>query len=283
MPSFHIFEEDPFSPIRYDYAIQNILYRRSSEFGEVAVAEHEYFGRMLILDGVVQLTERDEYFYHEMIAHVPLYSHPYPEDVLIIGGGDGGTLREVLKHTEVQRVAMAEIDRDVIETSKRYFPTLSVGFGDPRLTVHIADGATFVAKANNAFDVIIVDCTDPVGPAESLFTDEFFSNTHSALKAAGIFAAQTESLHFHLDFVLKVQQKLRQRFYFTDLYTVPLATYAGNWWTFSVGSKTTNAREVVRKCEVQTKYYAEDVHRNAFLPVSLSQKLLGATPGTPRQ
>lgn len=270
-------ESDPFSPIKYVYTINKMLYSHHGPFGEIAIAEHEYFGRMLILEGVVQLTERDEHFYHEMLAHVPLRTHPEPKDVLIIGGGDGGTLREVLKHNSVNKATIAEVDGGVIETSKRFLPALSTGFNDPRTRIEITDGAKFVAKAKNAFDVILVDCTDPVGPALSLSSEQFFADVHLALRSNGIFAAQTESLHFHLDFVRDVQDKLKQNFKFVDLYTVPIATYAGNWWTFSMGSKTINPRKASLRSvgRMTTKYYARDVHRAAFLPPSLCRRLLG--------
>ncbi len=270
-------ENDPFSPIRYGYTIKKMLYSHKGPFGEIAIAEHDYFGRMLILDGVVQLTEWDEHFYHEMLAHVPMHMHPGPKHILIIGGGDGGTLREVLKHKSVVRATMAEIDRGVIDAATRFLPSLSTGFSDPRTKVQITDGAKLVADSRNAFDVVLVDCTDPIGPALSLFSDQFFSDVHAALKPDGIFVAQTESLHFHVDFVKEVQNKLKENFTFVDLYTVPIATYAGNWWTFSIGSKTVSPRKTApRKVSgITTRYYARDVHRNSFLVPSLCRKLLG--------
>ena len=131
-----------------------------------------------------------------------------------------------------------------------------------------------MAKTRDRFDLVIMDSTDPVGPAAGLFSDECLANASSVLKADGIFVAQTESLHFHLDFVREVQRKLARLFKIADLYTVPLATYGGNWWTFSIASKDHDPREVRRRCEVTTKYYAEDVHRQAFLPQSLRRKLI---------
>lgn len=269
-------ENDPFSPIRYGYAIDEMLYSHQGPFGEIAIASSPYFGKMLILDGVVQLTELDEHFYHEMLVHVPLFTHPDPKRILIIGGGDGGTLREVLKHKGVAKVVMAEIDRGVIDTSLKFLPTLSTGFSDPRLKLEITDGAKLVARERNSFDVVLVDCTDPVGPALSLFSEQFFADVHSALRPDGIFVAQTESLHFHLDFIREVQGKLKQDFKFVDLYTVPIATYAGNWWSFSIASKNIEPRKGLLRpvSGMTTKYYARDVHRCAFLPPSLRRKLL---------
>jgi spermidine synthase len=273
LPSFFQ-EKDPFAPIKYGYEVEEVICQRQTRHQELLIFKSPYFGRVLALNGVVQLTERDEYFYHEMLAQVALHAHPSPADVLIIGGGDGGALREVLKHKVVKGALVVELDEEVIEACKEFFPTLSAGFADPRTQVLEREGADFLAQTKERFDLIIVDSTDPVGPAESLFTSQCFIHAFSALKAEGMFVAQTESLHFHREFVRQVQHRLAQVFNLVDLYTVPLATYAGNWWTFSITSKAHNPREVLRKCEVFTRYYTEDVHRHAFLPPSLYQELL---------
>jgi spermidine synthase len=270
---FH--EKDPFAPIRYSYDMAEVLCQRQTGHQELLVFKSPYFGRVLALDGVVQLTERDEYFYHEMIAQVALHAHPSPSAVLIIGGGDGGTLREVLKHAVVDKVVMVELDMQVVQASKEFFPTLSTGFSDPRTQIIERDGGEFLTQTKERFDLIIIDSTDPVGPAESLFTNQCFTLAFSALKAEGIFVAQTESLHFHRDFIREVQQRLAQIFPLVDLYTVPLATYAGNWWTFSIASKVYNPREITRKCQIFTRYYNDEVHHYAFLPPSLYHKLMG--------
>jgi len=274
MPHLFFHEKDPFAPIKYGYEVEEVICSRKTKHHELLIFKSLYFGKVLALNGVVQLTERDEYFYHEMLAQVALHAHPSPIDVLIIGGGDGGALREVLKHKVVKRALVVELDKEIIEASKEFFPTLSAGFADSRTQILEMEGAEFLAGTREKFDVIIVDSTDPVGPAGSLFTSQFFTNAFSALKAEGIFVAQTESLHFHREFVREMQHRLAQIFNLVDLYTVPLATYAGNWWTFSIASKLHNPKEVLRKCEVLTKYYTEDVHRHAFLPQSLYQKLM---------
>jgi spermidine synthase len=267
-------ETDPFAPIHYVYNVKKIVCSRRTQYQQLLIFESEYFGKVLVLDGVVQLTERDEHFYHEMLTHVALHAHPHPADVLIIGGGDGGSLREVLKHQIVKRVQMVEMDRGVIEASREYLPTLSVGFSDPRAHVLESKGEEFLAHTRDKFDLVIMDSTDPVGPAAALFADECLANVASVLKDGGIFVAQTESLHFHLGFVREVQLKLASLFKIADLYAVPLATYGGNWWTFSIASKTHDPRELRRPCEVGTKYYAEDVHRQAFLAPSLRRRLI---------
>ncbi len=267
-------ETDPFAPIHYVYEVEEIVCSRRTQHQQLVIFKNKHFGRVLVLDGVVQLTERDEHFYHEMLTHVALHAHPHPADVLIIGGGDGGSLREVLKHDAVKRVQMVELDRGVIDASKEFLPALSTGFADPRAHVVETKGEEFLAQTKNQFDLIIMDSTDPVGPAASLFTDECLASVARVLRDDGMFVAQTESLHFHLDFVREMQRKLGRVFKMVDLYTAPLATYGGNWWSFSIGSKVHNPRELRRPCEVDTKYYAEDVHRQAFLPESLRRKLI---------
>ena len=269
---FH--ERDPFSPIKYSYPVQQVIHHERSEVQEILVLECSHFGRVLALDGVVQLTEADEFIYHEMLTHVALHAHPKPENVLIIGGGDGGALREVAKHGQVKRIDLVEIDPRVIEVSERFLPFVASSFGDPRVKVYHNDGANFLQQEHRGYEVIVIDCTDPVGPAQSLFTDEFFNSALNRLTLDGILVSQTESLHFHRQFVADVQRRLSSAFTIADLYTVSLATYAGNWWTFSIGSTRHNPRVQARKCEVTTRYYSDDVHTHAFLPKSLYQELI---------
>jgi len=268
------YENDPFAPIQYTYRVDQVICHRKTKHQDLVIFQNPYFGRVLALDGVVQLTERDEHFYHEMLAHVGLHAHPRPVDVLIIGGGDGGTLREVVKHDCVSKIVMVELDSGVIEASREYLPALSTGFGDPRLQVIEAEGSRYLAETHESFDLIIMDSTDPVGPAMSLFTSECFSSAFSALRADGMLVGQTESLHFHQSFIREVQRRLRLVFKMVDLYTVPLTTYAGNWWTFSIASKLHDPRQLSREIQVSTKYYAADVHRHAFLPASVYNRLV---------
>jgi spermidine synthase len=274
MANFLFHESDPFAPVNYAYEFEEILCQRRTGHQDLLIFSNPFFGRVLALDGVVQLTERDEHFYHEMLSQVALHAHPRPVDVLVIGGGDGGTVREVVKHKSISKVVLVELDREVVQASREYLPTLSCGFADPRVEVVEAEGSAFLARTTKKFDVIIIDSTDPVGQAASLFSSRFLSRACAALKPDGMFVAQTESLHFHRDFVREVQKKLAARFNLVALYTVPLATYAGNWWTFSIASKVHDPRRLRRKLRVPTKYYAADVHRHAFLPRSLYGKLM---------
>jgi spermidine synthase len=267
------FENAPFVAVEYGYEVEKILYKGKSKFQEIMVFENPYFGRMLILDGVVQLTERDEFFYHEMLTHVPMHAHPEPKKVVVVGGGDGGTVREVLKHKSVEKVYFIEIDEEVINISKQFFPTLSCSIDDPRVEIKNMDGAEFIKKASG-IDIVIVDSTDPIGFARSLYSEEFFKSVSNALTDEGMCVIQSESLLLHPDVVGEVQHTIKSAFPVVDVYTAPIATYPGNWWTFSIGSKKLDPRQMRRKCELDTKYYSDEIHQYAFVPKGLYEKLM---------
>ncbi len=272
-------ERDPFAPIVYTYPGVTPLHREATPYQEIQVLEHPHFGRMLVLDGVVQLTERDEFFYHEMLVHPALHAHPAPRDVLIIGGGDGGSLREALTHQTVRRVHLVELDERVVAVSREFFPGLSTGFDDPRATILHRDGVDHLEHPPHPYDVIIVDSTDPVGPAERLFSTPFYRAAAAALTPDGLLATQSESLHFHRDFVATVQRRLREAFPIVDCYTQPLSTYAGNWWAFAIASKGRSPRapRAGTGGTVASRYYSTEVHRKAFLPRSILRRLLAGT------
>ncbi len=268
------FEKDPYSPIQYVYDVERVLYKDKTPYQEILVIENPFFGRMLILDGVVQLTERDEFFYHEMLVHVVMHAHPEPRRVVVIGGGDGGAVREVLKHGTVETVFFVEIDREVVNVSKRYFPTVSSAMEDERVELKCMDGAEFVKGRKADIDVVIVDSTDIIGFAKSLFTVEFFKSVKDCLRDEGMLVTLSESLHFHRDMVIGVQETMKLVFPVVDLYTAPIATYAGNWWTFSAASKSSGLREMRRPAVENLRYYSDEVHRHAFLPPKLYDMLL---------
>ncbi|GBD99553.1 spermidine synthase [bacterium BMS3Abin07] len=268
------FEKDPYSPIQYVYEVTKILYSGKSEFQQIVVIENPYFGRMLVLDGVVQLTDKDEFFYHEMLTHVVMHAHPAPGKVVVIGGGDGGVVREVMKHNSVEKTYFIEIDEEVIKTSERFFPSVSSEIKNPKVEVICMDGAEFIRNRSEDIDVIIVDSTDIIGFAKSLFTIDFFKSVKDALGDDGMFVTLSESLHFHKDIVLEIQETLKMVFPIVDLYTAPIATYAGNWWAFSVASMRYDPREMQKNFTIDTRYYSEEIHRNAFLPPGLYRKLM---------
>lgn len=267
-------ETAPFVPIEYSYELDRVLYKGESEFQKIMVFENPYFGRMLILDGIVQLTERDEFFYHEMITHVVMHAHPNPRKVVVIGGGDGGTVREVLKHKTVEKVYFVEIDKMVINISKKYFPSVSCSVDDPRVEIKNMDGAEFVRKRSSDIDIVIVDSTDPIGFARSLFTEKFFRSIRDCLSGSGMFVTHSESLLLHRDMVIETQETLKKVFPKVDLFTAPIATYPGNWWAFCVGSKKLDPRRIKRKPRIKAKFYSEEIHQYAFVPRGLYKKLM---------
>lgn len=269
------FEKAPYAPVEYCYDVEEILYKGKSKYQEIMVIKNPHFGKMLILDEVVQLTERDEFFYHEMLTHVAMYAHPEPKKVIVIGGGDGGAVREVLKHKTVGKVYFVEIDEEVINISKRFFPTVSSSIDDPRVEIKIMDGAEFLIKRNKSdIDVVIIDSTDIIGFARSLFTADFFISVQNCLSDKGMFVTHTESLHFHKDMVIEIQEILKKVFPLVDLYTAPIATYPGNWWAFAIASKSISPREMRHKFDIKTRYYNNEMHLQSFMPLGLYENLM---------
>lgn len=274
MAEKYFVERDPYSPIRYSYEIDQILCEGRSEFQEYMVFTNPFFGRVLVLDGVVQLTERDEFFYHEMLAHVPLQSISEPGEVIIIGGGDGGVAREVIKHPWVTAVTVVDIDPMVARLSKEYFPCVSSALSDRRVTQIAMDGAQFLREYRGQARAILVDSTDIAGNAETLFSESFFRDARGALHPDGVFVTLSESLHFHFSMVRMLQERLARVFGNSDIYTAPIATYAGNWWCFAVGFGARSCREPVGQIAGPTRYYDADVHRASFLAPRLYQRLM---------
>lgn len=268
------FEKDPYAPIQYLYEASAILHKSKSRYQDIMVFENPFFGRILVLDGVVQITERDEFFYHEMLTHVVMNAHPEPKKIVVIGGGDGGTVREVIRHDTVEKVYFIEIDEEVINVSKQFFPGVACGMEDSRVEIKCMDGADFVRNRRSDIDIVIVDSTDIVGFAKSLFTHEFFTSIRDCLTENGLFVTLSESLHFHKELVIEVQKTMKSVFPIVDLYTAPIATYAGNWWTFSVASKSLDPREIRRTAIMETKYYCNDIHTSSFLPKEMYTRLM---------
>ena len=266
-------EAAPFVAVEYSYEVDRVLYKGKSKFQEILVFENSYFGRVLVLDGIVQLTERDEFFYHEMLSHVLAHAHPEPRRVVVIGGGDGGTVREVLRHKCVQKLYFVEIDEEVINVSRQYFPTLSASLDDPRVEIRNMDGAEFI-KATSGVDLVLVDSTDPIGFARSLYTEEFFGSINNALTDDGMCVLQSESMLLHSEMVAEVQGTLKKVFPIADVFTAPIATYPGNWWTFSVGSKRLDPRVMRREFSLDTKYYSPEIHEHSFLPRGLYERMM---------
>jgi spermidine synthase len=262
------------------FKIDNILFENQTKHQHLVIFENGQFGRVMALDGVIQTTTRDECIYHEMMVHVPILAHGNVSRVLIIGGGDGGILREVLKHKSVQHVTMVEIDGAVVEMSKEYLPSISNGaFDDPRLSLVITDGMEFVRDCADKFDVIITDSTDPIGPAQVLFTDDFYSSAKSCLKDGGIIASQNGASFLQEWEFEGTYRRLSSLYQDPWFYLAGVPTYIGGFMTLAWA--TDNA--AYRKLPVETirarflanpfatKYYNPEIHVAAF---SLPQHVL---------
>ena len=247
-------------------------------FQKLTIFRNAELGRVLLLDDVLMLTEKDEFAYHEMIAHPALCAHPEPERVLIIGGGDGGTVREVVKHPEVKQAVLCEIDFQVIEYSRKFLPFTACGFDSSKTTLHIGDGMEYVRENPGAFDVVIVDSTDPVGMAEGLFQSPFYLDCRRALDSGGIFVQQTESPFFEFEKWLGIYAGLRKTFSKVYCYGAAVPMYLSGYWTFAFASDSrdpwTNFSPE-RTLELSgLRYYSAGTQHSAFhLPAFAEQAL----------
>ncbi|MEJ1991753.1 MAG: polyamine aminopropyltransferase [Maritimibacter sp.] len=269
-----------------DYAqslrISEMLYDSETEHQRLKVFQNDTFGRVLTLDDVVQTTEGDNFIYHEMMSHVPILAHGAAKRVLIIGGGDGGMAREVLKHNSVEHVTMVEIDAGVVTFSQTYLPMLSQGaFDDPRLELVIADGAEFIRETEGGYDVIIVDSTDPIGPGEVLFTDTFYGHAKRALATGGILATQNGVPFMQGDELTNTLRAFKALFADWTCYLATIPTYAGGPMAFGWGTDG-DARQVSLEtlqarfdaAGIETDYYTPEVHLGAFALPGYVKKLL---------
>lgn len=250
------------------YKVKETLHREQSEFQDLAILDTYEFGRMLVLDGIVQTTIKDEFVYHEMISHIPLFSHPNPRKVLVVGGGDGGVIREVLKHPSVEKAVLCEIDKLVVDMSKKYLPEIACALDDPRCEVFIGDGLKYVVDRKNEFDVIVVDSTDPFGAAEGLFNINFYKALNECLTEDGIFVAQTETPFYLPDTVKHVYNDIKNAFPIAKMFMAAIPTYPGVYWSFTVGSKKHDPENPFMNRipeDMDTKYYYKELHKAAFV------------------
>lgn len=272
------FTETENSNLALQYNVNKVLAHKQTKYQELMVVDTDRFGRTLILDGAVQTTVADEYVYHEMIAHVPLFTHPNPEKVLIIGGGDGGTVRETLKHKSVKEVHLVEIDPDVVAVAKEYLPEISCGLSDPRVIIQHTDGIKYVADHEDEYDVIIIDSSDPVGPAVGLFREEFYADVNRALKDDGILVAQTESPWLNVDIMMpEIYQGIKASFPITRMYLCYIPTYPCGMWSFTLGSKKYDPLEVdpSQIIDLGYRYYTPELHRASFALPQFIKELIG--------
>ena len=266
------FEEKLYADVRQIYKISRILYREKTALQDLIIFETPVYGRVLALDNVVQVTEKDEYVYHEMMTHVPILAHGRARRVLIIGGGDGGILRESLRH-KIERVTMVEIDRSVVDMCLKYMPSIpGRAFDDKRTELVIADGARFVAETDDRFDVIIVDSTDPIGPGEVLFTETFYRNCRRCLTANGILVNQNGVPFLQANEITLTYRRRKKFFGDAGFYVAAIPSYYGGLMALGWASNNRNARAVpaatlrkrARAARLKTRYYTPDIHAAAF-------------------
>ncbi len=260
------------------FRLKKRLFCGQSDFQKVEVVETMELGRLLANDGMIMVTEKDEFIYHDMISHVPLYTHPKPENVLIIGGGDGGTVREVLKHKSVKRITMVEIDRMVVEASQKYIPRTSSQLENPKVRLIIDDGVAFIKNSQEMFDVVIVDSSEPMGPATPLFSQDFYRDVSQHLNDRGIVVSQGESPHYDMKMQKVLVRILSQVFPKVHLYNYCNMTYPGGLWSFGFASRGLCPLRDFDPGRVRQKfqYYSPDVHYGSFL---LPQFVLDAHRG----
>lgn len=253
--------------------IEEVLYHEKSDCQDVMVLKSKTYGKVLVLDGVIQCTERDEFSYQEMIAHLPLNCHPCPKKVLVIGGGDGGVLREIVKHPLVETVDLCEIDKKVVEVSKKYLPQLACGFSSPKCNIHFADGFKFMADHRNEYDVIITDSSDPIGPASSLFEQSYYELMKKALRPNGIICNQGECVWLHLDLIKSMKNFCQKLYPVVEYCYTTIPTYPSGQIGFLICSTNpdSNLKEPVREFsreeikKLGLRYYNSDIHRAAFV------------------
>lgn len=258
---------------RQQFQVDELIYETETAHQHLVIFRNRFFGRVLALDGIIQTTEKDEFIYHEMMTHVPIFAHGDVRRVLIVGGADGAMLREVLRHERVARVTQVEIDRRVIDTCRRYLPNHSQGvYDDPRVNVVIDDGLEWVQRTEERYDVIISDNTDPVGPGVALFGESFYSGCRRCLTPGGILVTQNGVAFFQLPVVRDTARRLQSLFKDWHFYTAAVPTYVGGIMTFAWASDDASLRRIDKQtiqerfaaAGIATRYYTPDLHCAAF-------------------
>lgn len=246
--------------------ITRTLHEEQTEYQHMAVLDTLQYGKMLVLDGMVMTTEVDEFVYHEMISHVALNTHPNPKKVLVVGGGDGGAIREIIKHPSVEEAVLGEIDQRVIEVSQELLPSIAGALTDTRVTLAVGDGVEHVRQHPGQYDVILIDSTEPIGPAVGLFSREFYQDVYNALTPDGIMVAQSESPFVNQDVIQMIHQNLTGVFPIKHLYLASIPTYPSGLWSFTIASKKHDPLQVdpAKIRPMTTKYYNADVHFGCF-------------------
>lgn len=258
--------------------IKAALYSGRSRYQQIDVLDSYDYGRILVLDDCIMFTERDEFIYHESLAHIPLFSHPEPRDVLVIGGGDGGTVREIAKHDGVSRIDLVEIDGEVIQVCRRFFPTISCGLENEKVNITITDGIKFVKERKAEYDCILIDSTDPVGIAKDLVSVDFYKDCAEALKEKGLIVAQIGSPFYIPEQIKNIFGRVKRIFPVSRFFSIPVPGYSNFDWGFVYGAKSFDPAKDFQtqryeQTNLATKYYNADIHQRAFLLPNFVQQL----------
>ena len=272
---------EPHTPdVKMSIRINKQLHSEQSAYQRIDVFESPEFGRFLTLDGLMMLTEKDEFIYHEMITHVAMASNPDIKNVLVIGAGDGGTVRELTRYNTIENIDMVEIDERVVEVSKEFLPVTACKLHDPRVHIFYDDGLRFVRRKENLYDLIIVDSTDPFGPGEGLFTSEFYGNCFNALTEKGILVNQHESPYYSDDAkaMQRAHRRIREFFSICRVYQVHIPTYPSGHWLFGFASRTIDPlaadTEKWNSLGITTRYYNTELHKGCFAIPNYVKELL---------
>ncbi len=255
------------------------LFEKETPYQKIEIFESYDYGRVMALDGFIMLTEKDEFIYHEMISHVPLFTHPEPKRILIIGGGDGGAVREVLKHETIEKIDLVEIDEEVVKSAKIYFPQIASGLDDTKVEINFKDGIEFVKDKKGIYDVIIIDSPDPIGPAVGLFEENFYKNAFASLNESGIIVAQAESPFVYPDLIKRINSIFKKYFPIVRFYLANVPTYASGIISFVLGSKKFDPikdfnPDRVKKIVSKLRYYNEKIHIASFALPNFFEDLL---------
>lgn len=270
--------------VRFSIKVDKPLYSGQSEFQRIDVFNSQEFGIFFTLDGLMMVTEKDEFIYHDMIVHVPMATNPKIKHVLVIGAGDGGTVRELTRYSTIEHIDMVEIDKMVVNVCREYLPQTACKLDDPRVQLYFEDGLKFVRSKENAYDLIVVDSTDPFGPGEGLFTKEFYGNCFKALKADGILVNQHESPYYeeYAKSMQRAHKRIREFFPVCRVYQAHIPTYPSGHWLFGFASKTYDPltdidEQAWNSLGLKTKYYNTEIHKGCFaLPNYVKELLVNA-------
>lgn len=267
--------------VKMSIRVDKHVFSAESEFQRIDVFDSYEYGRFLALDGFLMFTEKDEFIYHEMITHVPMAVHPNVKNVLIIGAGDGGVVRELVQYPEIEHIDMVEIDEMVVEVCKKYIPQTACKLDDPRLTIYYEDGLKFIRSCDDCYDLIIVDSTDPFGPGEGLFTREFYGNCYKALKEDGIMVNQHESPFYKEDAIAcqRAHKRIVESFPISRVYQAHIPTYPSGHWLFGFASKKYHPLKNLddvrwNKRGIKCRYYTTMLHKGAFYIPAYVEELL---------